>query len=100
MAIKSGKYDASEIRHLFHLQAEAIASAAASGYNISTELCHVQPIASGIVTEEELSAPLNHQRVKVYASTRPGKTLKEAMATTKLNLLAQHPPPQVRTLQA
>lgn len=89
VAILSGKYSKSEVKHLFDLQAQAIAAAAANGYNIATQLCYVQPIASGVVMEEELSAPVDRTKVRAYASLRPGAALKQAMANTKLNLFMQ-----------
>lgn len=89
VALLSGKYNKSEIRHLFDLQAQAVAAAAASGYNIATQLCYVQPMASGVIMEEELSAPVDREKVKVYASLRPGTVLKQAMEQTKLTLFMQ-----------
>lgn len=89
VALLSGKYNKSEIRHLFDLQAQAVAAAAASGYNIATQLCYVQPMASGVIMEEELSAPVDREKVKVYASLRPGTALKQAMEQTKLTLFMQ-----------
>ena len=89
VALLSGKYNKSEIRHLFDLQAQAVAAAVASGYNIATQLCYVQPMASGVIMEEELSAPVDREKVKVYASLRPGTALKQAMEQTKLTLFMQ-----------
>lgn len=89
VAILSGKYNKSEVKHLFDLQAQAVAAAAANGYNIATQLCYVQPTASGVIMEEELSAPVDRTKVKVYASLRPGAALKQAMEQTKLNLFMQ-----------
>ena len=86
VALLSGKYNKSEIRHL---QAQAVAAAVASGYNIATQLCYVQPMASGVIMEEELSAPVDREKVKVYASLRPGTALKQAMEQTKLTLFMQ-----------
>lgn len=89
VALFSGKYSKSEIRHIFDLQAQAVAAATASGYNIAMQLCHVQPMASGVIMEEELSAPVDRKKVKVYASLRPGTVLKQAMEQTKLTLFLQ-----------
>lgn len=89
VALLSGKYTKSEIKHLFDLQAQAVATAVASGYNIATQLCYVQPMASGVIMEEELSAPVDRKKVKVYASLRPGTALKQAMEQTKLTLFLQ-----------
>lgn len=89
VALLSGKYNQSEIKHIFDLQAQAMATAVASGYNISTPLCHVRPVASGVVMEDELSAPVDREKVRVYASLSAGSALKEAMQQTKLNLFLQ-----------
>lgn len=89
VAILSGKYNASEIRHIFDLQAQAVGSAAASGYNISMGMCHIRPMASGVLMEEELSQPINRETIKVYASCSAGATVKQAMENTKLNLFLQ-----------
>lgn len=89
VAILSGKYSKSEVSHLFDLQAQAMAAAAANGYNIATQLCHVRPTASGVIMEEDLSAPIDRTKVKVYASLSAGKVLKQAMEQTKLNLFMQ-----------
>lgn len=89
VAILSGKYNKSEVKHLFDLQAQAVAAAAANGYNIATQLCYVQPTASGVIMEEELSAPVDRDKVKVYASLRPGPALKRAMEQTRLSLFLQ-----------
>lgn len=89
VALLSGKYNASEVRHLFDLQAQAVARAVASGYNVATQLCHVRPMASGVIMEEELSQPVDREKVKAYASLSAGKTLKEAMDNTTLKLFVQ-----------
>lgn len=89
VALLSGKYNASEIKHLFDLQAQAVARAVASGYNISMPLCHFRPMASGVVMEEELSAPVDRDKIKVYANAQAGSVLKQAMQQTKLKLFLQ-----------
>lgn len=89
VALLSGKYNQSEVKHLMDLEAQAMARAVASGFNITTPLCQVRPVASGVVMEDELSAPVDRDKVKVYASLSAGAVLKEAMRQTKLNLFLQ-----------
>lgn len=89
VALLSGKYSASEIKHLFDLQAQATSAAVASGYNVNTQLCQIRPTASGVIMEEELSQPVDRDKVKVYASLSAGQALKKAMANTRLNLFLQ-----------
>lgn len=80
VAARSGKFEASEVKSLFEMGFEAMAQAVASGYCVSTPLCYVRPMASGVVMEEELSLPVNREKVKVYASFSQGSVMKEAMA--------------------
>ena len=89
VAILSGKHSKSEVKLIFDFQAQAMAAAVANGYNIATQLCYVQPTASGVIMEEDLSAPVDRTKVKVYASLRPGTALKQAMEQTKLKLFMQ-----------
>ncbi len=68
---------------------EEAARAVASGFCVSTPLCYVQPMASGVLMEEELSQPVDRQRVKVYGSFRQGPALTEAIGKAKLKLYLQ-----------
>lgn len=68
---------------------EEMARAVASGFCVSTPLFYVQPMASGVVMEEELSKPVDRERVKVYGSFRQGPLLAEAMAKAHLKLFLQ-----------
>lgn len=68
---------------------EEMARAVASGFCVSTPLFYVQPMASGVVMEEELSKPVDRERVKVYGSFRQGPLLAEAMAKAHLRLFLQ-----------
>lgn len=89
MALLSGKYTQSEIFHLLDLQAQVVGRAAANGYNVATKTFYMQPMASGVIMEDELSLPVDREKVKVYANFRAGTTVKEAMQKTKLSLFTQ-----------
>lgn len=89
MALLSGKYTRSEILHLLDLQAQVVGRAAANGYNVATRTFYMQPMASGVVMEEELSLPIDREKVKVYANFRAGTAIKEAMQQAKLTLFTQ-----------
>lgn len=68
---------------------EEAARAVASGFCVSTPLCYVQPMASGVLMEEELSQPVDRERIKVYGSFRQGPALREAIAKARLKLYLQ-----------
>lgn len=46
-------------------------------------------MASGVVMEEELSLPVDREKVKVYASFSQGSAMKEAMAQAHITLFTQ-----------
>lgn len=71
---------------------EEAADYAASGFCISTPLFYLRPVASGVLTEEELSQPLDTEKVKAYGSLSQGPRLKEAFAKTNLKLFLQPAP--------
>ena len=68
---------------------EEAARAVASGFCVSAPLCYVQPMASGVLMEEELSLPVDRNRIKVYGSFRQGTALVEAMSRAHLKLFLQ-----------
>lgn len=68
---------------------EEASRAVASGFCVSTPLCYVQPMASGVLMEEELSQPVDRERIKVYGSFRQGPALREAIAKARLKLYLQ-----------
>lgn len=79
----------SKVQSIVKVFMEELSAAVASGYCVSTDACHVQPMASGVVMEHELSLPVDRERIRVYASFRQGSAMKEAMAKTKLQLFLQ-----------
>ena len=89
MALLSGKYTQSEILHLLDLQAQVVGRAAANGYNVATKTFYMQPLASGVIMDDELSLPVDREKVKVYANFRAGATVKAAMEHTRLTLFTQ-----------
>ena len=76
-------------RSVAQVAMEEAARAVASGFCVSTPLCYVQPMASGVLMEEELSQPVDREQVKVYGSFRQGPALKEAMEKARLKLYLQ-----------
>ena len=89
VAILSGKYTKEEALLFGSLYAQAVAGAVANGYNVSTQLFYARPMASGVLMDDELSLPIDREKIKVYASLSAGPALKERMANTKLNLFTQ-----------
>lgn len=68
---------------------EEIALAVASGYNVSTDAFYVRPLASGVVTEDQLSQAVDRDEVKVRASFRQGPAVVEALQKAKLHFFLQ-----------
>ena len=79
----------SKVQSIIQVFTEEVAAAVASGYCVSTDAFYAQPMASGVVMEEELSGPVDRDKVKVYASLRQGPAMKEALAKAKLNYFLQ-----------
>lgn len=79
----------SKVQSIVQVFTEEVAAAVASGYCVSTDAFYAQPMASGVVMEEELSGPVDRDKVKVYASLRQGPAMKEALAKAKLNYFLQ-----------
>ena len=64
----------SKVQSIIQVFTEEVAAAVASGYCVSTDAFYAQPMASGVVMEEELSGPVDRDKVKVYvqpAATGP-----------------------------
>lgn len=68
---------------------EEVALAVASGYNISTDAFYARPMASGVVTEDELATAVDRDKVRVYASFRQGPAVEDALSKTKLHYFLQ-----------
>ena len=79
----------SKVASIIQVFTEEVAAAVASGYCVSTDAFYAQPMASGVVMEEELSGPVDRDKVRVYASLRQGPAMKEALAKAKLNYFLQ-----------
>ena len=79
----------SDVQSILQVACEQAANYAASGFCISTPLFAMRPIASGVLMEEELSQPVDREKIKVYASFTQGQLLKEAFAKTHLKLFLQ-----------
>lgn len=79
----------SKVQSIVQVFTEEVAAAVASGYCVSTDAFYAQPMASGVVMEEELSGAVDRDKVKVYASLRQGPAMKEALAKAKLNYFLQ-----------
>lgn len=79
----------SDVQSILQVACEQAANYAASGFCISTPLFAMRPIASGVLMEEELSQPVDREKIKVYASFTQGQLLKDAFAKTHLKLFLQ-----------
>lgn len=80
---------ASEVRSILEEACQETANYAASGFCISTPLFSLRPMASGVVMEEELSQPVDREKINVYGSLSQGPLLKEAFAKANLKLFLQ-----------
>lgn len=79
----------SEVRSILEEACRETANYAASGFCISTPLFTLRPMASGVLMEEELSQPVDREKISVYGSFAQGTQLKEAFAKAKLKLFLQ-----------
>lgn len=89
VSAQQGKYDAGEIAMLLNNAMEVIAEAVASGYQVNLPLCRIQPGASGVVLYNDLSKPIDRNKVKVYANLSQGPGLKRAMSTNQIEIFQQ-----------
>lgn len=78
-----------EVRSILEEACQETANYAASGFCISTPLFTLRPMASGVIMEEELSQPVDREKISVYGSLSQGALLKEAFAKTHLKLFLQ-----------
>lgn len=65
------------------------ADAVASSYIVSTPTALIRPCASGTVVEAELSQPVDHSKVKVYATLSMGSLLRQEMENCRLEIFTQ-----------
>lgn len=77
------------VRSIVQVFMEEVALAVASGYNLSTDAFYARPVASGVVTEDELSGAVDRDKVSVYASFRQGPAVSEALGKAKLHYFLQ-----------
>lgn len=92
VALQQGKYQEDEITLLLNKTCEVIADAVASGYVVNLPVALIQPTASGVVLKSELSQAPDRDKIKVSASFTPGKLLREALASARLELFNQPAP--------
>ena len=92
VARQQGKYQEDEITLLLNKTCEVIADAVASGYVVNLPVALIQPTASGVVLKSELSQAPDRDKIKVSASFTPGKLLREALASARLELFSQPAP--------
>lgn len=78
-----------EVRSILEEACQETANYAASGFCISTPLFTLRPMASGVIMEEELSQPVDREKISVYGSLSQGALLKEAFAKAHLKLFLQ-----------
>lgn len=81
--------EVTKVRSALQVGMEVMAQAVASGFCVSTPLCYAQPMASGVIMADELSLPVDREKVRVYASFRQGTAVAEALAQAKLQLFLQ-----------
>lgn len=79
----------SKVESVVQVFMEEVGLAVASGYCVSTDAFYVQPTASGVVTDDELSQPVDRDKVKVYGSFRQGPAVADALQRAKLTLFLQ-----------
>ena len=65
------------------------ANAVASGYIVNTPTALYQPAATGTVLKADLSKPVDHDKVKVYATVSQGSLLRETMNACRLEIFTQ-----------
>lgn len=65
------------------------ADAIASGYIVNTPTALYQPAATGTVLKADLSKPVDHDKVKVYATVTQGALLRETMNACRLEIFTQ-----------
>ena len=92
VARQQGKYEEDEISLLLNKTCEVIADAVASGYIVNLPVALIQPTATGVVMKSELSQAPDRDKIKVNASFTPGKLLREALASARLELFSQPAP--------
>ena len=92
VTLQQGKYQEDEITLLLNKTCEVIADAVASGYVVNLPVALIQPTASGVVLKSELSQAPDRDKIKVSASFTPGKLLREALASARLELFSQPAP--------
>lgn len=78
-----------KVKSILSIFFEEVSLAVASGYNVSTDAFYARPVASGVVTDDELSQPVDREKVRVYASFRQGPSVVEALERAKLNYFLQ-----------
>lgn len=92
VAARSGKFESTEVNSMLEMAFDEMARAVASGYCISTPLFQVKPMASGVILRNELSLPVDRERVRVYASFCQGRGMRAAMDEAHLVLSLQPAP--------
>ena len=65
------------------------ARAVASGYIVNTPTALYQPSATGTVLKADLSKPVDHDKVKVYATISQGPQMREFMQACRLEIFTQ-----------
>lgn len=79
----------SRVRSILQVFMEEVSLAVASGYCLSTDAFYARPVASGVVTDDELSQAVNRDEVKVRATFRQGPAVEEALQKAKLHFFLQ-----------
>lgn len=77
------------VKSIIEIFMEEVSLAVASGYCVSADAFYARPVASGVVTDDELSQAVDREQVKVYASFRQGPAVEAALQKAKLHYFLQ-----------
>ena len=77
------------VKSIIEIFMEEVSLAVASGYCVSADAFYARPVASGVVTDDELSQAVDREQVKVYASFRQGPAMEAALQKAKLHYFLQ-----------
>lgn len=89
VAAQLGKYSEKEIAFILETAEQVRCDATVSGYIVATPFCVSTPAAKGVVLKNELSQPIDHDKVKAYANITPGTALRKAIEDCKLEIFTQ-----------
>lgn len=89
VASNNAKYSANEIAMLVNEVMETISEAVIDGYTVNTPLFSVQLLVNGSADREQLTEPLHHDQVNVYAGFKQGVLLRQTIPLMHLRIYQQ-----------